>query len=94
MPYYILSVKHTRAEDKYFTLWKPNDHGYCQAKEAAGVYHQLKKGYHGDESNIPIPLEAAEELFLKVGSLHVIPNVRRVRKELGLRIKEGSIVKI
>lgn len=36
--YYIISLKHTGTRQNIFTFWKPNDHGYCQIIEQAGLY--------------------------------------------------------
>lgn len=38
--FYIVSVKHTRREHKYITLWRPNDAGYCWPLSWAGKYEE------------------------------------------------------
>ena len=43
--YYIISLKHTHKEDKYITLWRPNNSGYCYSQDQAGRYSEIKEGY-------------------------------------------------
>lgn len=35
---YIVSLTHTMRHEKYVTLWRPNNSGYCYSKEMAGFY--------------------------------------------------------
>ena len=34
--YYLVSTKHTKRKDKFFTLWMPDDRGYTLYQESAG----------------------------------------------------------
>lgn len=52
----ILSLKHTNKKDKYITLWRPDNKGYCWMIDAAGRYKGYQKGYHDSPENIPVPL--------------------------------------
>ena len=65
MTYYIISLKHTKRSDKYITLWRPLNCGYCYAKEDAGKYNEIIDGYHNiDGDSLPIEVEKLDELFL------------------------------
>jgi hypothetical protein len=55
MKYYIVSLKHTSKKDKYLTLWRPDNKGYCWPMSLAGVYEDYEPGYHNDEGNTPVP---------------------------------------
>jgi hypothetical protein len=55
MEYYIVSLKHTNKKDKYLTLWRPDNKGYCWMIASAGLYSEIQEGYHSDEGNKPIP---------------------------------------
>jgi hypothetical protein len=52
--YYIVSLKHTHTKDKYTTLWRPNNAGYCWMVSSAGKYNGYQIGYHKDPENFPI----------------------------------------
>lgn len=61
---YIISLTHTNKRDKYITLWRPNNAGYCFSKEMAGIYPEPEKGYHDSADNMPIEESMADALFL------------------------------
>lgn len=66
MKQYIISLKRTKKEEPYITLWRPNDRGYCWFKDLAGVYTEIEEGYHHSEDSIPISEEIADQLFVEV----------------------------
>lgn len=55
--YLIVSFKHTGKKDKYITLWRPSNAGYCWPLEIAGTYNGYEDQYHnsGETENIPVP---------------------------------------
>jgi len=68
--YYIVSLKHTNRKDKYITLWRPKNAGYCWPLELAGVYDGYQHGYHnsGPTENVPVPAaEIPAKLLIKDG---------------------------
>lgn len=97
MPYYILSLKHTRAKDKFFTLWRPNNAGYCYSTEKAGQYPQFQEGYHNSCSNMPITYEQmtylSEKVMYEGQEIEVLRNTLAIRKRLGLKIVNKELVK-
>lgn len=60
---FIVSLTHTMRHDKYITLWRPNNCGYCYSKENAGFYEKPEKGYHDNGGNLPISDDLAAQLF-------------------------------
>jgi hypothetical protein len=93
MPYYIVSVKHTKSKDKFFTLWRPNDHGYCHSIKVAGVYFEYKPGYHDCDASIPVEVSKLEPLFVQVDDFKILPNTAKVRKFLGVKITGEYLIK-
>jgi hypothetical protein len=64
MSYYIVSLKHTHKKDKFITLWRPDNKGYCWPIAAAGIYTEVEDGYHNDGENVPVPVDSVQK-FLK-----------------------------
>lgn len=62
--YFIVSLSHTEKTDKYFTLWRPDNAGYCYPLELAGLYKGYDDGYHKNSENIPVPVVALPKKFL------------------------------
>lgn len=62
--FYIVSLKHTRREDRYITLWKPNDRGYCFRTTNAGRYSEdmvrAHLGYYNTGCNIAVPCDVID----------------------------------
>lgn len=98
MSYYIISLKHTHKGDGYITLWRPNNAGYCLSKEFAGVYETPEVGYHNSDGNMPISVEEADKLFLKLPyddlEKHLIPNIKGVWDVLNVRMTRNGLVKL
>lgn len=98
-PYYIVSLKHTGKKDNYMTLWRPNNAGYCYAKDMAGLYHELQEGYHNSEHSLPIDLETAEKVFnlgrrnADMSWSEMIENSRENHQILGIKWVKGNLVK-
>lgn len=91
--YYIISLKHTGKRDAYIALWRPDNAGYCFSKNMAGVYEDIKSGYHNDEGNMPIKLEDADPLFI-IGpteweNMPMIPNRKEIWDKLGVKMGKG-----
>lgn len=89
--YYIISAKHTNAKDEFITLWRPDNAGYCYAKEHAGVYNGYEKGYH--DTDIVVEADKLEPLFIKVEDMgvHRLPNHNSVWKQLGYKLHKGKL---
>lgn len=65
--YYVVSLKHTNKKDKYMTLWRPNNAGYCWPLELAGVYNGYEPGYHHhDGENIAVRVSHMPKKFITV----------------------------
>jgi hypothetical protein len=97
--YYIISLKHTNKREKFITLWRPNNAGYCFAKEYAGVYDEIEEGYHNGEGQLPIKISDAEPLFVKDekyfdAPLHAIPNTKNVLDLLNVKWDKDDLVKM
>lgn len=96
--YYIISLTHTKKTDKYLTLWRPDNKGYCYSKENAGVYENPSKGYHDSEDNMPISIEQADKLFMTLPydgeEKLMIPNIKLVWDSLGVKSGKNGLTKI
>ena len=66
--YYIVSLKHTHKRDKYVTLWRPDNKGYCWPLSLAGRYQGYEDGYHNhgldEDLNIPVPCSEVTQKYL------------------------------
>lgn len=98
MPYYIICLTHTQRPHNFITLWRPDNGGYCYAKEFAGLYDVPEPGYHDSDYNIPLSEEDANRLFIRVkydGVLRdMIPNCKAVWDELGVKMTANGLKKI
>ena len=95
----IISLYHTMRHEKYITLWRPNNAGYCYNKEIAGIYDNPEKGYHDSDLNMPIDKEMQEKLFtIKVmvnGKWQTrIPNDKTTWKILNVKMTRDGLKKI
>ena len=94
---YIISLTHTNKIDKYITLWRPNNKGYCYSKDNAGVYEIPIKYYHDSDDNMPITTEQADKLFLTMPYDGVeklmIPNIKLVWDILGVKMSKNGLQK-
>lgn len=86
---YVISLKHTNKTDAFFTMWKPDNKGYCFSLNSAGLYENPEKGYHDSDDNLPIESDIAERMSSTVmydGELKsFIPQNRYTLAELGLK---------
>lgn len=89
MNYYIISLKHTGKNDRFITLWRPDNAGYCWFKENAGLYDGYEKGYHDSCNNLPVPEEVANLAFSAIeyegSKVTAILNTLGNRKILGIK---------
>lgn len=96
--YYIISLHHTNPKEKYLTLWRPNNAGYCYSKEMAGTYENPEIGYHDSDINMPLPVQQADTLFQETmydGQLkNMIPNTKETWKVLGLKMTKNGLQKV
>jgi len=94
---YVISLHHTMRHERYITLWRPDNRGYCYSKDNAGFYEPIKEGYHNDENNMPISKELANELFEELpydGVLKMmIPNMKRVWVKLGVKMTKDGLIR-
>lgn len=62
--FYIVSLKHTRRKDRYVTLWKPDDRGYCFRTSNAGRYAEgnvrAHLGYYNSGTSIAVPCDVID----------------------------------
>lgn len=98
MGFYIISLRHTNKKDSYMTLWRPEDKGYCYAKEHAGIYDVPKKGYHDNEDNMPISIDC--DLFMTVfdvmdngKAVRRIPNCKAVWDQIGVKLTKNGLIR-
>lgn len=95
--YYIISLTHTMRHEKYITLWRPRNAGYCYSKNNAGLYGVPQKGYHDSDSNMPISVEDAEKLFQKLPydgiTKDMIPNNKETWKFLNIKMTKDGLFK-
>lgn len=94
---YIISLAHTLGHEKYITLWRPNNSGYCFSKEMAGIYPKPTYGYHDNDDNMPISEEEANGLFQELpydGVLKMmIPNNKESWAKLQVIQRENRLWK-
>ena len=97
--YYIISLKHTLKQDKYITLWRANDRGYCYAQDQAGLYFEIRDGYHNNiYDSIPIEQEKLDGFFINsdLSSDDVvkkcIPNCKQVWDILGFKMTKNGLM--
>jgi hypothetical protein len=84
--------------EKFITLWRPNNAGYCMNKEWAGVYETYEEGYHDTDESLPIKIEDAEKLFIEDtkhwGEPHrAIPNHKSIWDILNVKMTKNGLVK-
>lgn len=95
---YLVSLKHTRKNDPFITLWGPNSAGYVWSTKRAGQYDELKKGYHDSDDTLPIDTEIIDRMASMVtyeGELKsMVPQNRYTLKELGLKRTTKGLVKV
>ena len=62
--YYLASFK--RSHDRgYVTWWMANDAGYTSDLNQAGIYTELKPGYHDSEYTVPVPVSFIDRLRVR-----------------------------
>lgn len=69
--FYLVSVKHTKQCDKYVTLWRPSNAGYCNRLHSAGMYNrseiEAKPNYYNNgEMTIAVDVHACERIAVPV----------------------------
>lgn len=96
--FHVISLTHTNRKDKFITLWRPKNAGYCYSKQMAGIYETPEKGYHDSDSNMPISIEKADELFKELpydGELKMmIPNCKETWKALNVKMTKDGLQKV
>jgi len=89
--FYIISTKWTYCEDNIFTLWSPNNNGYCQMIDRAGIYKEDKTKL--DEGILYIEKHIIDNLIKTVSGVYndfdmetfsILPNTGEIRKALGI----------
>lgn len=92
--YYIISLKHTSKQEKWITLWRPNNAGYCYAKKDAGIYQEIEDGYHNHEGDsLPVETHKLDGYFIPHEYLgESIPNCKQVWDAFNLRMTKNGLV--
>ncbi len=65
--YYIVSLKHTRREDRYISFWRDRDAGYAYPLSWAGQYDaervlERPQYYHNQDTTIAVRCELVDAL--------------------------------
>lgn len=94
--YYIISLKHTNRIDKYITLWKSDNCGYCYSKELAGLYDNVEDNYHNDKvDSIAIDEDILNNYFMKLpydkSFKHLIINCKVIWDALNLKMTNNGL---
>ena len=93
--YYVISLNHTHRQDNYITLWRPDNKGYCYAKEDAGNYEEVDEDYHP----YCITSEEAEDLFCLQSRMDsgewktFIPNNIHTWRKMGVKMTKNGLVR-
>lgn len=95
--YYVISLKHTHKQNKYITLWRPNNRGYCYAQDQAGQYPEYKDGYHNTEGDsTPIEVSQLDGFFIDAvidgKPKKAVPNCKQVWEMLGFKMTNRGLV--
>jgi hypothetical protein len=94
---YLISLKHTNKTDAFFTLWRPDNKGYCQSLNMAGLYDELEKAYHTSDDTLPVDSDILERMGSTVnydGELKTfVPQNRYTLAELGLKRTPKGLIK-
>ncbi len=96
-PFYLACFKGPRTG--YQTWWMPNNAGYTNDLQQAGVYEVLTPGYHDSSETVPVPVAAVEQLGLRVrrmvdtgdhanGALKSAPSLREALASLSTNPKD------
>ena len=64
---YIVNLSHTTRRDRYITIWRPDDRGYCWALSRAGKYahdHVMRHlgYYNGGWANVAVPCSVLDAM--------------------------------
>lgn len=92
--YIIISLEHSYFHEQFMTLWRPDNGGYCYAKQAAGIYEKPEKGYHDSEGNLPIEVDKYQDLFINHDNQLVIPNTKENWAKLGIKRSKHRLVRM
>lgn len=96
--YYVISLKHTMKHNNKVCLWRPNNCGYTEYKDRAGLYESPDE--YDNEGNMPITEEQAESLFSAQerdsdGNWRMyIPNDRFTKTKLNVRQTRNGLVRL
>lgn len=90
----LLSVYHTKVNDKYFFFWRPENAGYTRNLNEAGNYTNspAKKsdtlyqpdGYHNTMRTLPI--EKHSEIYLKLEKEHDTDGLKILNNDFNCRL--------
>lgn len=65
--FYVVSLKHTRRDSKYITVWRPEDKGYAWPLSWAGKYSEAdilagRDYYHRGDDTLAVPCATLDAL--------------------------------
>ncbi|MFC0667074.1 hypothetical protein ACFSKY_22745 [Azotobacter chroococcum] len=67
--FYVVSLKHTKRRDRYITVWRPDDKGYCYPLPWAGFYpesriRQSLDYYNNGCTDVAVPCGVLDQIAI------------------------------
>lgn len=93
--YILISIVRLRLDDEFLTLWQKNNQGYTCDLFNAGIYTELKNGYHDSDRTVPVLIGSElyknlDEKRNEYGEMGFLNNEKN-RQTLGLILENGKI---
>ena len=93
--YILISIARLRLDDEFLTLWQKNNQGYTDDLFNAGIYTELKDGYHDSDRTVPVLIGSEtyrnlDERRNEYGEMGFLNNEKN-RQMLGLILDNGKI---
>lgn len=97
--YIIISLKHTQRRDKFITLWRPNNCGYCFGLSDCGLYTEIIDGYHDDKyDSMPIEYSNIIDKFglyaVDYSEKQCLPNCKAVWDFLEVKMTKNGLIRL
>ena len=93
--YILISIARLRLDDEFLTLWQKNNQGYTDDLFNAGIYTELKDGYHDSDRTVPVLIGSElyknlDEKRNEYGEMGFLNNEKN-RQTLVLILENGKI---